>query len=204
MGRRKVPTLPTDPQVARTHLLDVAEACFERYGIRRTTMEDIAGDGGVSRPTLYRYFGDRDSLIRAIAQRRAAQFAERMHAFFEPYDTLAEKLVEGLLYLGKIGRRDEFFSGLVTADSVGEAHRVLMDGGNDAAALDFARLVWEPVLTAAKERGELSDGVTFPAVYRWLTAANILLIGWYEIDGEATSEHREMLEAFVLPAFRRA
>ncbi len=93
---------------------------------------------------------------------------------------------------------------MVTADAVGEAHRVQMDGGNDAAALDFARLVWEPVLMAAKDRGELSEGVPFPAVYRWLTAANILLIGWYEIDGEATPEHREMLEAFVLPAFRKA
>lgn len=200
MGRRKVPTLPTEPELARAHLLDVAESCFARYGIRRTTMEDIAADAGVSRPTLYRYFGDRDSLTRAIAQRRAAQFAERMHTFFEPYDTLAEQLVEGLLHLGRIGRRDEFFSSLATADAVGEAHRVLMDA---EAALDFARLVWEPVLMAAKERGELSEGVRFPAVYRWLTAANILLIGWYEIDGEATPEHREMLEAFVLPAFRK-
>jgi AcrR family transcriptional regulator len=184
--------------------LDVAESCFERYGIRRATMEDIAAAAMVSRPTLYRYFGDRDSLIRAIAQRRAARFAERMHGFFERYPTLPERLVEGLLYLGRVGRRDEFFSGLITGDGFGEAHRLLMDTRDDAAALEFARLVWEPVLTEAKQRGELSDGVVFPAVYKWLTAANILLIGWYEIDGEATDEHREMLRAFLLPAFRRS
>jgi AcrR family transcriptional regulator len=198
-----VPTLPSDPELARTHLVDVAETCFERYGIRRTTMEDIAAEAKVSRPTLYRYFGDRDSLVRAIAERRAARFAERMHTFFEPYLTLTERLVEGLLYLGKVGRRDEFFAGLISAEAVGEAHRVLMDGGDDTAAIDFARQVWEPVLLAAKENGELPDGVTFPGVYKWLTAANILLIGWYEIDGEATPEHREMLEAFLLPAFRK-
>jgi hypothetical protein len=58
-------------------------------------------------------------------------------------------------------------------------------------------------LLAAKENGELPDGVTFPGVYKWLTAANILLIGWYEIDGEATPEHREMLQTFLLPAFRK-
>ncbi|MGI8816752.1 MAG: TetR/AcrR family transcriptional regulator [Pseudonocardia sp.] len=32
--------------------MNVAETCFERYGIRRTTMEDIAADAKVSRPTL--------------------------------------------------------------------------------------------------------------------------------------------------------
>lgn len=200
MGRRKVGTLPADPELARARLLDVAEACFERYGIRRTTMEDIANEARVSRPTVYRYFGDRDSLIRTIAQRRAASFAERMQEFFRAYDSLEEELVEGLLYLGRIGRRDPFFGALVTADTVGEVHQVLMDS---AAAIDFARDVWEPVLQRAQARGELAEDVSLPAAYRWLTAVNILLIGWYENEGEATPEHRHLLESFVVPAFRQ-
>lgn len=200
MPPRKAPVLPADPERARAHLLDVAEECFERYGIRRTTMDDVAAAAKVSRPTVYRYFGDRDSLVRSIAQRRAAAFADRMRVVLDGYDTLPEQLVEGLLYLGRIGRRDQFFGALLRAEGVDPVHRVLMD---DDAAVDFATTVWEPVLRAAMDRGELPAAVPFPAVYRWLTSVNILVIGWLGEEGEPGEEHRRMLESFVVPAFRR-
>src|ERR1700758_711263 len=112
MPRRAAATLPQDSEAAYKQLLDVAEQCFERYGIRRTTMEDIAAEARVSRPTLYRYFGDRESLLTAISQRRAAKFAGKMRSVFAKYGSFEEKLTEGLLYLGRIGARDQFFSSL--------------------------------------------------------------------------------------------
>jgi AcrR family transcriptional regulator len=198
VGRRRDSALPADPDQARAYLIDMAEKCFETHGFRRTKMDDIAAEAQVSRPTLYRYFGDRDSLILAIAQRRAGRFAGVMQGFFAGYPTLAEQLLEGLLHLGGIGHRDLFFGALVTADTIGEAHQILMDS---PAAIDFARDVWEPVLLAARERGELADTIVFPDVYRWLTSVNILLIGWLTNDSEAAAAHRVMIESFVVPAF---
>ena len=40
---------------ARELLLDATERCFERYGIAKTTIDDIADEAGVSRGTVYRY-----------------------------------------------------------------------------------------------------------------------------------------------------
>lgn len=186
----------------RTQLLDVAERCFERYGIPRTTMEDIAAEARVSRPTLYRYFGDRDSLITEISQRRAARFAGKMKRFFARYESFEEQLVEGMLHLGRIGQRDQFFSSLITPSTVREAHQVLMA---PAAAIDFAREVWGPVLDAAQERGELRDGLDRELAYEWLTAINILLIGWIEnAHGQIEERHRELLREFFVPAFVKA
>jgi AcrR family transcriptional regulator len=197
MGRRRDSSLPAEPEQARDYLIKVAEECFERHGIRRTTMDDIAARAEVSRPTLYRYFGDRDNLVRIISQRRAQQFAGTMPRFFAEHDTLRQKLVEGLLHLGEIGRRDQFFGALVGSDTVGEVHRILMDS---PSAIDFARAVWEPVLTEARERGELRPHVPFPEVYRWLTSINILLIGWLIGDGMSTEHQRLMIDSFVVPA----
>ena len=197
MGRRRDASLPAEPEQARDYLIKVAEECFERHGIRRTTMDDIAARAEVSRPTLYRYFGDRESLIRVISQRRAQQFAGTMPQFFAKYDSLPEKLVEGLLYLGGVGRRDQFFGALVDSDTVGEVHQILMDS---PSAIDFAQAVWEPVLDEARRRGELSPHVPIPEVYRWLTSVNILLIGWLTEDGMSADHQRLMIDSFVVPA----
>ena len=53
MSRRNG-VVPHDSDAAHAHFLDAAETCFERYGVAKTTMEDIAKMAGVSRPTVYR------------------------------------------------------------------------------------------------------------------------------------------------------
>ena len=50
MPRRGGNALPSDSQAAREFLMDGAENCFEKYGIAKTTMDDIAKMAGVSRP----------------------------------------------------------------------------------------------------------------------------------------------------------
>lgn len=50
-------------------VLDAAYQCFTRYGIRRTTMEDIAAAAGMSRPALYQYVRGKDDAYRKLAAR---------------------------------------------------------------------------------------------------------------------------------------
>ncbi len=52
----------------RGQLLDAAVGAIREIG-PGATMEQLAKAGGVTKPILYRHFGDRDGLIRAIAQR---------------------------------------------------------------------------------------------------------------------------------------
>ena len=40
-----------------------AKQAFERYGIKRTTMSDVAMEAGVSRQTLYAVFGSKEQVI---------------------------------------------------------------------------------------------------------------------------------------------
>lgn len=39
---------------------------FKRYGIRSVTMDEIAGQCGVSKKTVYQYFEDKDTLVSSI------------------------------------------------------------------------------------------------------------------------------------------
>ena len=50
-------------------VLDAAYACFVRHGVRKTTMEDIAAEAGMSRPAVYQYVRGKDDAYRRLAAR---------------------------------------------------------------------------------------------------------------------------------------
>ena len=72
-----------------------AEEIKLRYGVAKTTMDDIGKEAGVSRPTVYRYFGDRDALLRALIERRSRMLFDRARVFITRHETFGEQLVEG-------------------------------------------------------------------------------------------------------------
>lgn len=50
-------------------VLDAAYDCLTRYGVRRTTMDDIASTMGVSRSAVYQYVRSKDDAFRQLAAR---------------------------------------------------------------------------------------------------------------------------------------
>lgn len=73
-------------------IVAAAIGCFVRFGARKTSMNDIAAEAGVSRQTLYDLFGGKDELIRAsirtITDRNLAMVRTRL----AECTTLSEKL----------------------------------------------------------------------------------------------------------------
>lgn len=49
-------------------ILGAALNCFSNYGFRKTTVEDIASEAGVSRPTLYAYFKNKKAILRTVSE----------------------------------------------------------------------------------------------------------------------------------------
>ena len=48
----------------RAALLDAAFGTFVRFGFRKTAMDDVAREAGISRQALYAYFDDKEALFR--------------------------------------------------------------------------------------------------------------------------------------------
>jgi AcrR family transcriptional regulator len=56
-------------------VLDAAKRCWERWGMAKVTVDDIAAEAGISRATLYRLFpGGKDVLYEALRRRETAAF----------------------------------------------------------------------------------------------------------------------------------
>jgi AcrR family transcriptional regulator len=67
------------PQTATPErILAAALTRFSRYGFRRTSMEDIAAEAGVSRAALYLQFKNKEEIFRSLASMLQAEALERV------------------------------------------------------------------------------------------------------------------------------
>jgi AcrR family transcriptional regulator len=61
--------LPPVPPSSLDPVLDAAATCFARYGVRRTSVQDVAKQLGVNRTTVYRQVGNVEQVASLLAVR---------------------------------------------------------------------------------------------------------------------------------------
>jgi len=61
-------------------ILEAAMAVFEEKGYPRATMEEIAERALLSRVALYRYFKDKEAILKALIRWKTAELTERFEA----------------------------------------------------------------------------------------------------------------------------
>src|SRR3954453_19711885 len=58
-------------------IADAALRCFARWGVAKTTLDDVAREAGCSRATVYRFFpGGKDALVGTVACAEIAAFVD--------------------------------------------------------------------------------------------------------------------------------
>lgn len=81
-------------------ILEGAERCFERHGIVKTTLSDIAEEAGVSRVSVYRQFPDRETLVSEtnlhILKQRWQGIADQIAHISDPAEWLMEALLQNV------------------------------------------------------------------------------------------------------------
>lgn len=76
----------------RTMVVSAARDVFLRYGYGRTTMGDIAQAAGLTRPTLYLSFRDKESIFHAVIRAMVADRIDEIRLGVAERDTLQDKL----------------------------------------------------------------------------------------------------------------
>ena len=85
--------MPVTTRTAPDRILDAAERCMARYGLR-VSMRDVAAEAGLSRGSVYRYYADRDALVAAVLARTAERFVAASATAVDSHDTLADQVAE--------------------------------------------------------------------------------------------------------------
>ena len=88
----------TDP-VLRERLLEAAYACVARFGMGKTTIEDVVKESGVSRATIYRVFpGGKDQLMREVVAWEMGRFFGALAEAVAGAPDFATLVEEGLVF----------------------------------------------------------------------------------------------------------
>lgn len=71
--------LPPCPPEELDPFLDAAVECFLRFGIRKTSVQDVARILDVNRTTVYRQVGTVDSIVRLLTAREVHRYLSEAH-----------------------------------------------------------------------------------------------------------------------------
>ncbi|NMN95725.1 TetR/AcrR family transcriptional regulator [Antrihabitans stalactiti] len=78
-------------------ILDGALAAFLDFGIKRTSMNEVAKRSGVSPATLYRRYSSKNAVVQAVGLREAVRFVEAVDARIDRSAPVEEQVTEGFV-----------------------------------------------------------------------------------------------------------
>jgi AcrR family transcriptional regulator len=140
MGERALlaPILQTPvdgaPDATTDRILAAALAHFEDFGIRRTTIEDIARRAGVSRVTIYRRFPGKERLVEAVILLEARRFFEELEAAVAAIDSVEDRIVEAFVHTLAAAREQRLLNRLLRTEPETLLPHLTTDGGRVIAA----------------------------------------------------------------------
>ena len=71
-------------------ILNAASTLFQKYGIRKTTMEDIAGGASMGKSSLYYYFKSKEAVYEAVLREQFVEFKYLIKSGLEGYESSQE------------------------------------------------------------------------------------------------------------------
>ena len=136
----------------REQIIEGAIKRFSHFGIGKTTMNDIAEDLSVSKPSLYYYFPDKKSLIVGVIEKVFTDYFDLLKKKYNPDDT-----VENILFQTIEIRNSFFMKYFMLRISEG-----LPDIFNDdamkkklTALKDSEEVFYAEIFERAQEKGEI-------------------------------------------------
>lgn len=188
---------PEDTESARTRLLDAAERCFARFGVMKTTVEDVANEARVSRATVYRYFDGRDALVLGVLLRDASRFLGRLQKRISSRESFADSVVEGVMFTVEAVRSDPHLALLFAPEAAGVTENVV---GASEALFRVAGEFLRPYFEAAQAKGQLRSGVDIDDAAEWILRSIVSLLTVAGPRKRTKAEQRRFLMAFLVPA----
>lgn len=140
---------------------------LRRFGSKRLTVEDVAREANVSRPTVYAHFSNKQGVIEAALLLNGHQLRERLEAILSTADTFADKVAASALFG-------------ITTDSLNLSQnepvtKALLLTIYAEPWIERATSFWEPIVDQAIARGEVRRDLDPRETARWISRSLFLL-----------------------------
>ena len=145
---------PTLQAAARERLLEAAVRCITRDGMAGSNVAAVAAEAGVSRPTVYRYFADRQALVEATLMHAGRDLSKRLGAQLRRLSAPAEMAVEAMCFVLEEIPREPVLGAMWTEAAL-DASAVA--GITRRPALNWSRDALQDLVRAAGWSDEAAD-----------------------------------------------
>lgn len=182
---------------ARERLLNAAEACFERFGLRRTTIDDVAREAKVSRSTVYRYFDGRGDLIAAAYMRESDAVNEKVKALMGKPGRFTDRLIKATMRSIESVRQGKYLPLMLTPEGAILASKAVTAS---SAFYETMRDTMGPFVEQAKAGGEMRTDLELDDFNEWMLRI-IFSFAMFDSPTQRDQKHiRHLLETFLAPA----
>lgn len=188
---------PDAPLEARIRAATLA--CIGRWGVGKTTLDDVAREAGCSRATIYRVFpGGKDTLLLATFAAEIAAYFDDLAAAVAEAATLEDALVVALSVSCRDIQGDRALRYLVEHEPEAIMPYLSFDGLDPL--LDWARAFAVPQLTRFLTPAEAE------VVGEWM--ARVIISYGFEPDADLTGDladpavARRFVRTYILPGLR--
>ena len=187
-----IPPIAASPMTDGDAVLDAAARCIDRKGLDNTSLEEVATEAGVSRTTLYRRYGSRESLFKALLLARAQPFRAWSRQVCLGPGTALERvetvLVRAILDMQRVGWLDTSLHAGLSAGAI----RLFK-----ASHAESAQDMLAPLLASMMDAGAAAKvNVTLTDLVEWTADQMIVLASAGPWEEEAL---RGRLRYFVMP-----
>ncbi len=97
-------------------ILDAAFSLFLEFGLRKTTIDDVARRAGIGRITVYRYYTDKSSLFQAVVMRECYSAMRQVESLLRPITDAEERFVTGFVIVVNGARSNPLISRLMETE----------------------------------------------------------------------------------------
>jgi AcrR family transcriptional regulator len=176
------------PANPRRRLLEAAEARFRRFGFKRTTIDDITGEAGTGKGSLYLHFDSKQSIYLAVVESSLEAFLQKAAAAVRGSGDVPHRLRRLVEVTAEHYGSDE----LLHASLFGAGELVEGEVSRLAAKLQRSRM--RELLAEAIRAGQ-REGSVRESLDPDTTAAVLFEIGWAIVRAELEGESELPLDA---------
>lgn len=182
---------------ARERLLNAAEVCFEKFGLRRTTIDDVAREAKVSRSTVYRYFDGRGDLIVGAYMRESEVVNGKLRALLDRPGPFADRLLKATQRTIDSVRSGKYLPLMLSPEGALLVSKAVTAS---TAFYESTRQTMGPYLEEAQKAGEVRKDLDLDDFNEWMLR---IVFSFAMIDspsGQDAKHIKRLLTTFLLPA----
>lgn len=187
-----------DCDFARDQILTAALACYQKYTLQGTRMEQIANEAKVTRTTIYRHFQNRNDVVLGVIFRELYSVLDTIRDQISKKSTFAEFIVETISAADEKIRQSPIFD-IIVKESAMLMERIHTYGTEMVA---IGAVYFRARFDVAKAAGELQPDIEYEEFISWVchVSASFILLS---PNTQNSKELRPMLWRYLIPGIIR-